>query len=80
MKNVRLSWLKLPASQRLVGVDVATFALAPDALRDEHGVFVSISDLAVADRAAVFARYEAERQAVAEMLDQRCNWTPGGAA
>lgn len=74
MKNVRICWVKLP-SGLLVGVDVRSFALAPDALQTENGDYVSLRDLAPADRAAVYARYEGERMSLEERLNDYVNGT-----
>ena len=72
MAHVCLRWLKLPASGRIVGVDVSTHALAPDALQDERGECVRLSALVIADRAAVWAVYADERAAVDADVQARC--------
>ena len=63
MNHIRLNWQKLP-SGLVLAVNVCESALAPDALRDEHGQRVSLISLDRADRLAVWAVYRAEREAL----------------
>jgi len=73
VQTIRMRWLKLPASGRVIGIDLATFALVPEALRDESGVCVSVLGLERADRAAVWAAYAEDRAAFEERLRAHCN-------
>lgn len=56
MKNLRRNWLKLP-SGLVVGVALDECALDACALALENGDCVSISGLAVSDRAAIWTLY-----------------------